>query len=105
MRTYVPHSKHGGSPGARGVRGSPMDLSDADAQALLNDSSKCFEEPGKKQYIGTRGGKFYVYQPDNVGGYHGYRVSGTEVAAKFPKAAALLAKVLNVDFKRLAKMS
>src|SRR5512146_1293782 len=49
-RTYLAHSKHGGSPGARGVRGSPMDLSDGDAQSLLNNNSLCFEEPGKKQF-------------------------------------------------------
>ncbi len=105
MRIYVPHSKHGGAGGARGVKGSPMDLSDAEAQALLNDGSRCFEEPGKRQFVGVKNNKLYVYQDDNAGGYHGYRISGQECCAKYVKAATKIAAVLKVDFKRLQKLA
>ncbi len=106
-RKYTPHSKHGGSPGAQGVRGSPMDLSDSDAASLLNNNSCCFEEPGKKQFVATKGGKIYVFQPDNTpqAGFHGYRISGNECAAKYPKAAAKIAEILKIDFKRLSRLS
>jgi filamentous hemagglutinin len=104
-RLYTPHSKHTGPGGARGIKGSPMDLSDADAHSLLNDPSHCFEEPGKRQFIATKNGKLYVYQDDNAGGFHGYRISGNECAAKYPKAAAKIAELLKIDFKRLQKLS
>jgi hypothetical protein len=104
-RKYVAHSKHGGAGGARGVKGSPMDLSDGDAQTLLNDAAHCFEEPGKRQFVGAKSGKFYVYQDDNAGGFHGYRVSGAELCAKYPKAAKRIGELLKVDFKRLQKMA
>ena len=68
-RPYVPSPKH-----AEGGWGTPMDLDDATAQTLLNGGLS-----NGKQVYGYHNGKLYEFQPDNVGGYHGYPVPGTEV--------------------------
>ena len=68
-RPYVPSPKH-----AEGGWGTPMDLDDATAQAVLNGGIS-----NGKQVYAYHDGKLYEFQPDNVGGYHGYPVPGTEV--------------------------
>jgi hypothetical protein len=42
-------------------------LSDSKAQEVLNNSIQ-----GGKQRYGISDGKLYEFQPDNVGGWHGY---------------------------------
>jgi Domain of unknown function (DUF4157)/Bacterial protein of unknown function (DUF922) len=70
-RPYAPSPKH-----APGGWGTPMDLDDATAQTVLNGATP---GPNGRQMYGFHNGKLYEFQPDNVGGYHGYPVPGTEV--------------------------
>src|SRR6185503_8786496 len=70
-RKYVPSPKH--EPGGWGT---PMDLNDTTAQAVLNAG---VPGPNGKQIYGLHDGRIYEFQPDNVGGFHGYPVPGTEV--------------------------
>jgi len=74
FRKYVPSAKHG--PGGWGTF---MDLDDSVAAATLDIG---VEVEGDKQVFSFRRGKFYVFQPDGTGGYHGYPVSSTEIPAK-----------------------
>ncbi len=74
---YVPSPKH-----ALGGWGTPMDLSDTKAQEVLNNSIQ-----GGKQRYGITDGKLYEFQPDNVGGWHGYPISGTEAPPKILPSA------------------
>lgn len=69
-RTYAPSPKH-----AAGGWGTLMDLSDELAQKVL-DNGICGPS---KQIYGYCNGKFYEFQPDNAGGYHGYPVNDTEI--------------------------
>jgi hypothetical protein len=65
--------------GERGKKGTLMDLSDIEAQEVLDESyiNNWFE--GKKFY-GYKNGKFYEFQKtDNAGTYHGYPVKRDEV--------------------------
>ncbi|WP_137926206.1 hemagglutinin repeat-containing protein [Cupriavidus sp. 2SB] len=68
---YAPTEKH-----ARGGWGTPMDLDDRTAQEVLNNSI----QDGKQRY-GIKDGKIYEFQPDNVGGWHGYPIPGKETSA------------------------
>jgi hypothetical protein len=76
---YVASHKH--TPEGKGIyrgrRGSPMDLSDEEAQSVLNQAI-----PNGRQYYGYNQGKFYEFQSDNVGGFHGYLVEEQEVPYK-----------------------
>ncbi|MEL0588357.1 MULTISPECIES: hypothetical protein [Planktothrix] len=74
---YIPSPKHR-KQGERGVKGTLMDLSDAEAQEVLNESYRNNWLYGKKFY-GYKNGKFYEFQPDNVDGYHGYPIERDDV--------------------------
>lgn len=102
-RMYNPNPKHE-LAGARGVKGSRLDLPADDAYQLLNDAAKCLEVPGKKQFVAVKDGKIYAFQPDGVGGFHAYPTTGKEVAEKYPGVAGQIAAMLGVDFKRLSRM-
>ncbi len=65
---YAPSPKHGA-----GGWGTPMDLDDNKAQQVLVDSIQ-----GGKQRYGVSDGKVYEFQPDNVGGWHGYPIPGNQ---------------------------
>ena len=54
-----------------------MDLEDEVAQIVLDRGIQI----GKQVYA-YHEGKFYVFQPDNTGGYHGYPIDRNEVPAK-----------------------
>lgn len=75
-RLYVPSPKH-----AIGGWGTPMDLSDEIAQAVLDKG--LFGQ--SKQIYGYYNGKFYEFQPDNAGGYHGYPINESEVPSSVSK--------------------
>lgn len=70
---YDPSPKHNPGQPSPGRRGTPMDLSDEDAQQVLDDSI-----PSGKQRYGYKEGKVYVFQPDGAGGYHGYPQEATQ---------------------------
>ncbi len=65
---YAPTDKH-----KKGGWGTEMDLDDATAQEVLNNSI----QSGKQRY-GYKDGKPYEFQPDNQAGWHGYPLEGTE---------------------------
>lgn len=102
-RMYNPNPKHE-LAGARGVKGTKLDLSADQAYELLNDASRCFDVPGKKQFVAVRNGKIYIFQPDGAGGFHAYPSTGKEIAANFSSVASRVAGQLGVDFKRLSRM-
>lgn len=69
---YVPSPKH-----AAGGWGTLMDLNDEIAQTVLDKGIV-----SGKQIYGYHEGRFYEFQPDNVGGFHGYPIDRKEVPAK-----------------------
>lgn len=103
MRKYNPNPKHE-MPGNRGRKGTRLDLSVPEASRLLNDPIQCVEVPGKRQLVGVREGKLYVFQDDGAGGYHAYPATGNEVYTKYPTIASRIAALLNTDIKRLSRM-
>ncbi|MCC6373089.1 MAG: hypothetical protein IT236_18945 [Bacteroidia bacterium] len=93
---YAPTPKH-----QKGGWGTLMDLDDATAQEVLNNSSNL----GKQKY-GFHKGKIYEFQPDNVGGWHGYPINprelieksgGTKVIRQWLKEG----KMTKADYKKL----
>ncbi|WRH65628.1 MAG: hypothetical protein RSE13_17585 [Planktothrix sp. GU0601_MAG3] len=84
---YDPSPKHR-QQGEIGIKGTLMDLSDIEAQEVLDESyiNDWFE--GKK-YYGYKNGNFYEFQPDNVGGYHGYPVKSDKVPSRVLKKMKL----------------
>ena len=104
MRRYNPNPKHE-VPGAPGRRGTKLDLTPAEASLLLNDPLHCLEVPGKRQLVGVRNGRIYVFQDDGTGGYHAYPATGNEVFTKFPAIAPRIATLLGTDIKRLSRLS
>jgi hypothetical protein len=54
-----------------------MDLDAETAQQVLDNGI----QHGRQVY-GHYRGKFYTFQPDNAGGYHGYPVSRIDVPAR-----------------------
>jgi hypothetical protein len=79
---YVPTRKHDAS---RGGWGTLMDLGDEVAQAVLDKGVV-----NGRQIYGYFEGKFYEFQSDNVGGFHGYPVPQNEVPSKVIKKMQIL---------------
>ena len=67
---YSPTQKH--RPGGWGTE---MDLDDATAGQVLDNGM--FGPNGNQRY-GYHNGRLYEFQPDNVGGFHGYPIRGNE---------------------------
>jgi hypothetical protein len=103
MRKYNPNPKHE-SAGTGGRKGTRLDLNPAEASQLLNDPINCLEVPGKRQLVGVRGGKIYVFQDDGVGGYHAYPATGNEVYTKYSAIASRIAGLLGTNVQRLSRM-
>lgn len=87
-RKYEPHAKHTGGP-LRGARGTPMDLSDGDAQAALD---QCVAVPSEKRVCSRFRGKIYVFHPHRAeeNYYHGFPMDEAEVCEKMPTLYRLL---------------
>jgi hypothetical protein len=66
---YAPSSKH-----APGGQGTFMDLNDRVAQSVLDQGVAA-----GKQIYGYHNGKYYEFQNDNAGGFHGYPVGEMEL--------------------------
>jgi hypothetical protein len=104
MRIYNANPKHE-SPGARGRKGTRLDLTPSEASFLLNDPLHCVEVPDKRQFVGVKDGKIYVFQDDGAGGYHAYPATGNEVYTKYPAIAGRIAALMGTDVKRLSRMN
>jgi len=74
-RRYVVSPKHV----SRGW-GTLMDIDEETAQKILDMGVM-----SGKQVYGYHNRKFYQFQPDNAGGYHGYPVSGNDIPAQVLK--------------------
>ncbi|MTD38617.1 hypothetical protein GIX45_08245 [Erwinia sp. CPCC 100877] len=72
---FVSSPKH--TPKGKGGWGSEMDLGADEAQKVLNES----QQVGKQKY-GLKDGQIYEFQPDGSGGWHGYKIKGTELTDK-----------------------
>jgi len=105
MLIYEENPKHSSGGGIRGAKGTVMDLRPEEAQKLLNDSRRCFNVSGKKQWIAVAYRKFYIFQPHSAGKFHGYPIEGKAICNYYQKAADRVAEMLGVDFKRLQRMS
>ena len=92
------------TPGTQGRKGTKLDLSPLEAEALLNDPLHCFEVPGKRQLVGVLSGRIYVFQENGTGGYHAYPATGNEVYTKFPAIAPRIARLLGMDIKRFSRL-
>jgi filamentous hemagglutinin len=90
---YTPTKKH-----QKGGHGTEMDLNDKTASEVLNKSIK----EGKQRY-GVNGEKVYKFQPDNVGGWHGYPVDGKEVPAKVVRELFKNGQISKPLYNRLIK--
>ena len=82
-RIYEPHPKHGTIP-TSGIVGTPMDLSDAEAQRVLDN---CISIPNEKRVCAIHAGRIYVFHPHRaeVNLYHGFPVEVMELQRKLPE--------------------
>ncbi|MDR6764541.1 hypothetical protein J2Y38_004774 [Flavobacterium sp. 2755] len=97
---YSPTDKH--KPGGWGTE---MDLNDTTAFEVLNDSQSL----GKQKYS-VYNGVIYEFQPDNVGGWHGYPIPGIELVGQKGGSAILrewlkTAKITKIEYNKLSKQS
>lgn len=87
-RIYQPNPKHGTIP-TDGVIGTPMDLSDEEAQRVLDS---CVSAPEEKRVCGRYNGRIYVFSPhrleENL--YHGFPVDKEELRQHMPQLYKLL---------------
>ena len=78
--------------------GTLMDLDNATASGVLNNSQQ-----GGKQRYGFHNGKIYEFQPDNVGGWHGYPIKGTEAPSSVLKELKNSKKITSAEYNKLIK--
>jgi RHS repeat-associated protein len=90
---YSPTLKH-----MKGGWGTEMDLNDKTASDVLNSSILS----GKQRY-GMHSGKVYEFQPDNVGGWHGYPIPGTQAPSSVLKEFLNKGDISKPEYKKLAK--
>ncbi len=98
-RKYEFNAKHASGRGNI----SKMDLSDAEAQQLLN-STTCF--PAKSNaWIGVLDRRrIFAFRMHSPNTYHGYPISGNEVCSSFPEVQSAVAQAMGVNAKRLSRM-
>jgi filamentous hemagglutinin len=94
-RIYSPTQKH-----EAGGWGTVMDLNPGTAQKVLNEG---ITGPNGKQIYGYENGKIYVFQPDNVGGFHGYPEQGNRIPHEVLKEFRDSGKITKSEYKRLIK--
>lgn len=78
--------------------GTPMDLSNQEAKKVLNDSVQ-----GGKQRYGYSGGKIYEFQPDNVGGWHGYPIPWNEAPVSVLRGLRDNGEINNAEYNKPIK--
>jgi filamentous hemagglutinin len=77
-----------------------MDLDDEIAQSVL---SKGMTGPNRRQVYAFHEGKLYEFQPDNVGGYHGYPIPGTEAPIQVLRHLLRNKIITKSQYKKLLK--
>jgi hypothetical protein len=82
---------NGSSKHRKGGHGTELDLDKETAQRVLNCS---IQLDGDNQRYGYHNQKLYEFQPDNVGGYHGYPIEMSDLrqAGKHQEVLELLRK-------------
>ena len=80
--------------------GGLMDLSDIDAQKVLNGGVSIV---GHKQVYGYKDGRLYKFQPDNLGGWHGYIAPSVEVPAQALREMRDAKIITNAEYKKYSK--
>jgi filamentous hemagglutinin len=75
-----------------------MDLDDTTAQMVLNAGL-----PDGRQIYGYHNGKVYAFQPDNVGGYHGYPIGGSDAPPSVLRQFKEEGRITRADYNRLRK--
>ena len=98
-RKYEFNAKHASARGNI----SKMDLSDAEAQQLLN-SATCFTAKSNALIGVLNRRRIYAFRMHNPNTYHGYPISGNEVCSSFPEVQSAVAQSMGVNAKRLARM-
>ena len=91
---YAPTRKHD----QRAGWGTKMDLDDRTAQSVLEKSL-----PAGKQRYGFHDGKLYEFQPDNVGGWHGYPILGNKAPPSVLKSLRSEGCITGAEFNKLRK--
>ena len=77
-----------------------MDLDQDTAERVLNEG---VVGPNSKQVYGYHEGEVYEFQSDNVGGYHGYPIPGTEAPPKILRALRDNGTISNAEYRRLLR--
>ena len=77
-----------------------MDLDDTEAVEVLNNG---ILSPNGKQVYGYRDGKLYEFQPDGVGGYHGYPIPGNEAPPEVLRQLKAQGVIGNKEYKKMLK--
>ncbi|MCX8567126.1 MAG: hypothetical protein ON057_001853 [Glomeribacter sp. 1016415] len=75
-----------------------MNLSDAEAKEVLDNSI----QSGKQRY-GVHNGQMYEFQPDNVGGWHGYAIKGSKVPASILREFSTQGSIAQSKYKKIIK--
>ena len=94
-RRYNPTAKH--KPGGWGTL---MDLDDATAAEVLNSG---IVGPNGRQVYGFHSGRVYEFQPDNLGGYHGYPIPGREAPPSVLTEMRDNGIITNAEYRRLIR--
>jgi len=98
-RKYEFNDKHATARG----NVSKMDLTDVEAQQLLN-SGTCFAAKSNAWIGVLNRRKIYAFRMHSPNTYHGYPISGNEVCSSFPEVQDAVAKAVGVNVKRLSRM-
>ncbi|MFK7817550.1 MAG: hypothetical protein AB8G99_02430 [Planctomycetaceae bacterium] len=98
-RKYEFNKKHAAAKGNI----SKMDLSDVQAQQLLN-SGTCFAAKSSAYIAVLNKRKIYAFRMHAPNTYHGYPIPGQEVCSSFPEVQDAVAKAMGITVKRLSRM-
>jgi filamentous hemagglutinin len=90
---YAPTDKH--KPGGWGTE---MDLDNKTAQDVLNSSVQ-----GGRQRYGVYDGKVYEFQPDNIGGWHGYPIPGNQAPTEVLRSFRDEGTISRSEYNKLIK--
>ncbi len=82
---------------------SKMDLTDVQAQQLLN-SGTCFSAHNNAWIGVLNRRRIYAFRIHSPNTYHGYPISGNEVCSSFHEVQDAVARAMGISVKRLSRM-